>query len=451
MIELSTKEIAEAVGGRLIGDGDKIVKTVTTDSRKADSESLFVALKGEKFDGNDYLEDVDGVAGVALTQREAKVSYPIVVTDDSLVAFGRLAEYYSKSKTSLKLTVSLTGSVGKTTTKEMISSVLSTVYKTAYTKGNFNNHIGVPITLLSVEEEHEALVCEMGMNHKGELEYLTSMVDSDIALITNIGHSHIENLGSREGIRDAKLEILGGLKKDGTLIVNGDEPLLEAPPFDGRIIRVGTTASCDLWADNVQMNGDGVSYTLHTAEKEVKIRLSCTGRHNVMNSLFAIAVGQLAGIELDSIQVGLLNYKCVGLRQNIYEKNGVRVIADCYNAGIESMFAALTLMSELECKGRRIAVLADMLELGNMSDSAHESVGEKAADCKTDMVLTTGNAARLISRKASSKGTFTQHFDTKEELAAYLKENMQEGDTVLFKASHSMKLEDVISLADLEK
>lgn len=453
MIELSVEQIAAAVGGKIYGDGCLRVKAISTDSRKTDGETLFVALKGEKFDGNDFLESVDGKVGCALASRVAEVSYPLIVVEDTLEALTVLSKYYASNLTNTDVVVSLTGSVGKTTTKEMVSCVLSQKYNTAYTKGNFNNHIGVPLTLLSVEKEHEALVCEMGMNHKGELLHLSSLVRSDIALITNIGHSHIENLGSREGIRDAKLEILSGLKKDGTLILNGDEPLLEDVPFDGRIIRVGLSDGCDWWADAIDVFDDGVEYTLHSSHSTDtrRIKLSCTGQHNVMNSLFAIAVGRIAEVGFEEIQTGLLNYTPTGMRQNIYFKNGIRVIADCYNAGIESMNASLKVLSQLNCQGKRIAVLSDMLELGEISEKAHTDIGETVAVCGIDLLFTVGSASRFICERAKTLGVTALHFETKEQLSKELKDIISDGDTVLFKASHSMKLEEVISMTDLEK
>lgn len=450
MTEFSAKQIADIVGGELFGNGSVTVTGVSTDSRRVTENDVFVALRGERFDGNDFLADIDGRVGMAIAQRHEKVSYPLIVVKDSLEALTALAEYYAKKVMKTHVNLSVTGSVGKTTTKEMISSVLATTYKTAYTKGNLNNHIGVPLTLLSVEEDDGALVCEMGMSHKGEIAHLAGLLDSDVAVITNIGHSHIENLGSREGIRDAKLEILQGLKKGGTLIINGDEPLLDNVALDGRIIRVGLGEHCDLWADNIEMGESHVEYTLHANGKTYPITLSCTGRHNVINSLFAIATGLTVGIELSEIQKGLLNYKSVGMRQNIYFKNGVRVIADCYNAGIESMTASIRMLSELSCQGRRIAVLSDMLELGEVSEGAHLGVGSTVAETGIDLLFTVGEASRLISEKAGEMGVESRHFATKEELAKELKGTLKEGDTVLFKASRSMKLEEVIKLADLE-
>ena len=195
MTELKAGEIALVVGGKLYGNKNAVVNTVTTDSRKVTDKALFVALKGERFDGADFIKELEGKISVGISHRFEKVSYPLIVVEDTIEALGRLARYYVTEKVSPKLRVSLTGSVGKTTTKEMTSAVLSKEFNTHRTEGNYNNHIGVPMTLLSLEKEHEALVCEMGMNHKGELLYLTSLLPSDIAIITNIGHSHIENLG----------------------------------------------------------------------------------------------------------------------------------------------------------------------------------------------------------------------------------------------------------------
>lgn len=451
MTELSARQIANIVNGKLYGNGDVKLKTVSTDSRSTDTNTLFVALKGERFDGNDFLEAVDEITGCAIASRFAKVSYPLIVVENTLEALTSLSKYYAKNIMSTDLTVSLTGSVGKTTTKEMVSCVLAQKLPTACTKGNFNNHIGVPLTLLSVEKHHRALVCEMGMNHKGELLHLAGLVDSDVALITNIGHSHIENLGSREGIRNAKLEILAGLKKGGAVVINGDEPLLKDVRFDGRIIRVGYSDSCDIRADRIAVREEGLEYDLHTYGETRRMKLSCAGRHNVINSLFAVAVGILAEMSLDDIQAGLLNYAPTGFRQNIYFKNGIRVIADCYNAGIESMKASLEMMSELSCRGKRVAVLSDMLELGDISEKAHTEVGEAVAACRTDLLFTVGDAAKYIYEKAKTMGTTARHFDDKHRLAEELRVTLKEGDTVLFKASHSMKLEEVISLTGLEK
>lgn len=451
MTELSAGLICDIVGGTLFGAPSILVKGVTTDSRRVEKGDLFVALKGETFDGADFVKNLDGVECVAISSRFEDVSFPLIVVDDCLLALSKLAKYYIENIVHPNLILSLTGSVGKTTTKEMTSAVLSKKYTTARTSGNFNNHIGVPLTLLSVEDFHNALVCEMGMNHKGEISHLASLVKYDVAMITNIGFAHIENLGSREGIRDAKLEITEGLKKGGVLILNGDEPLLDDVTFDGKVIRVGFKEGLDVWAENIVMGQSTLEYTLHLNGESHTITLPCVGKHNVANSLFAVAAGIVAGVDIEDIKKGLLDYKSVGLRQKMYTKSGVTVIADCYNAGIESMTASLGMLSELEARGKKIAVLGDMLELGNVSESAHTQIGQKAYDSKIDVLLTYGTHTKHTHGKAQSLGMTAYHFDDKKELSESLLKIMEEGDTVLFKGSRGMALEEVISLSGLEE
>ncbi len=449
MVGITFEEIARIVDGDLHGDGNRVAFDICTDSRIAKERDLFVALRGERFDAHDFLPSLEGKIAGAIAERFIDISYPLIVVGDALEAMSALAKHMTREVVKPRISVALTGSVGKTTTKEMVSSVLSTTYNTTYTKGNLNNHIGVPLTLLSATEDTEALVCEMGMNHKGEIAHLASLVDTDIAIITNIGHSHIENLGSREGIRDAKLEILASLKSGGKLIINGDEPLLEGVSGDFEVVRVGLTPGLDVWADKIEMGERGVSYTLHTKDFEGVVSLTCIGRHNVMNSLFAVAVGLINNIDIHKIKEGLLHYKPVGMRQNIYVKRGIRVIEDCYNAGVESMKASLKMLSEFS--GRRIAVLSDMLELGEHSAKLHTEVGETTAEVRVDALYTVGKLSEITCGTARDKGVTAYHFDTKDSLADALKNDLREGDTVLFKASRSMKLEEVIALSDLEK
>ena len=449
MIPLTSKEIADIVGGKLIGDGTALVKSVTTDSRKAEKDALFVALKGERFDGADYLSSLEGRAAAAISHREEAVSYPLIVVEDTLEALTRLSRYHAAHIPALSKVVSLTGSVGKTTTKEMIYRVLNTKYNTLRTEGNLNNHIGVPLTLMTPASDTEALVVEMGMNHKGEIEHLTGLVDSDIAVITNIGHSHIENLGSREGIRDAKLEILQGLKKDGVLVINGEEPLLDID-YPVRTVKVGFDPCFDVWADNIKTEEDGVTFTAHTKDESTQIKLSIAGEHNVSNALLAIAVGIITGVSFECIKTGLLSYAPVGLRQMSYDKNGVTVIADCYNASLESTLASLKTLSQT-AKGRKIAVLGDMLELGDFSGEAHRRVGEGVFENRIDLLFTCGSLSETTSATADALGVRCAHFHDKESLSCELEKIIEKGDTVLFKASRSMKFERIISLAGLEK
>ncbi len=451
MTPLKARLICEIVKGKLYGNPDIEADKVITDSRKSEKGALFFALKGEKFDGADFLKELDGKISIAVSSRFEEVSYPLIVVEDTLLALQELSKYYIKNISKPEKVIALTGSVGKTTTKEMTAAVFETKFKTAKTSGNFNNHIGVPLTLLSCENDDKVLVTEMGMSNKGEISRLTSLVESDIAMITNIGHSHIENLGSRENIRDAKLEISEGLKKGGTLIINGEEPLLENVKVDGQIIRVGLHRGLEVWAENIEATYTGLKYTLHLFDKTQTVELSVLGEHNVMNSLFALTAGYISDIPLDIMIEGLKNYKPVGLRQNIYEKSGVTVIADCYNAGIESMCASLKLLSTLNSKGKRIAILGDMLELGTISKDAHQLVGQRVAENKIDMLFAFGKEAKAIYEKAKSLSVNALYFETKKELADKLKEIIKEGDTLLFKASRGMKFEEIIALLGLEK
>lgn len=448
MIPLKASDIRDIVGGTLIGSPDTLATSVITDSRKAEEGAMFVTIKGERADGADYLKSLDGKIAMALSHRYEEVSYPVIVVEDPIAALGILAKHYMENIVHPEKIITLTGSVGKTTTKEMVSAVVERKYKTAHTKGNLNSHIGTPITLLSVTDE-EALVCEMGMSHKGDISYLANMVKSDISIITNIGFAHIENLGSREAIRDVKLEITEGLKKEGTLIVNGDEPLLDG--VSGNVVRVGLKKGLDVYADDIEISDTSVSYTLYAFGKTDRVTLPCNGKHNVVNSLFAVAVGILLGLELDEIKKGLSGYKTVGLRQNIYEKSGVKVIADCYNAGIESMTAALSLLGDIKAEGKKIAVLGDMLELGDVSEKIHKAVGEMTYENKINLLLTFGKRAEDISSVARNLGVETIHFETKKELAEGVKENLEKGDVILFKASRGMEFEEVIALSGLEK
>lgn len=448
MVALKAGLIAEIVGGELLGNPESVAYSVTTDSRKAEKDALFIALKGENFNGEDFLKDLEGRASVAISTKKEDVSYSLIIVKDTLEALTALSSYYINKIAPPKFVVSLTGSVGKTTTKEMTASVLEEKYKTKRTLGNLNNHIGVPLTLLSFDKEDEVLVVEMGMSHKGEISHLASLVNSDVAMITNIGHSHIENLGSRENIRDAKLEITEGLKEEGTLIINGDEPLLKDLSVSS--LTVGFGEDLDLWADSVEMFEDHLSYKLHVNSESYDIELPCVGRHNVTNSLFAVAVGLISGISIDDIRKGLLNYRSIGLRQKIYKKCGVTVIADCYNAGLESMKASLSMLSELNEGSRKIAVLGDMLELGGVSKSAHETVGKAAYDCGVNLLLTYGNESEKTHETAKRLGVDAYHFHDKDELTKKLTSEMKEGDTLLFKGSRGMKLEEIIATAGLE-
>ncbi|MBE6608469.1 MAG: UDP-N-acetylmuramoyl-tripeptide--D-alanyl-D-alanine ligase [Ruminococcaceae bacterium] len=450
---LYLSEIAEMAQGSFHAgslDNDVEIKAITTDSRvKADS-SVFIALVGEKFDGHDYVGKAfeNGAVCAVVDHIPQNADGTYIVVEDTKKALGIIAKAY-KNKLS-PLTVAVTGSVGKTTTKEFIYAVLSEKYSVLKTEGNFNNDIGLPMTLLGLSPENDAAVLEMGMSHFGEIEYLSKIAAPNIAVITMIGRSHIENLGSREGIRDAKLEIRKGLQHDGVLILNGDEPLLE--DINGAIYVAENNKFADYVIDNVIEGENGCAFDLsYNGERVESLTIPAVGRHNVMNAAFAFAVGVTAGMGEFEIRRGLMNFRNTGLRQNIYDLNGKTIIADCYNASPESMKASVKVLTDVARRknARTVAVLGDMKELGNYSAEAHIEVGRVVADSKVDMLFTFGMLASDIAGAASEcgvKNIFIFEENEYKEIAAAIKENTLDGDVILFKASRAMALEKVIEL-----
>lgn len=453
MMTLTLSEIARVVDGELFGNGEKIVCGISTDSRKISPEEIFVALRGERFDGHDFIPELWGKCSAVITEEPAP-DFDGVLVDDTLKALGVLSAYWKK-KVNPRFTVGVTGSVGKTTTKEMIACVLNKKYKTHCTAGNFNNHIGVPITLIRIEKDSEAVVCEMGMSAKGEIEYLSGLVRPNLAVITNIGTSHIEVLGSREGILDAKLEILSGMEKGSTIILDGDEPLfrtekIQARLADFNVVYVGFDSGCDLYPLDIYKGNEHISFDVISENKEFRVKVPAIGDHFIKNTLFAVAVGLACGVSEEDIKNGILSYSPSGLRQKIYSKNSIRVIADCYNASPESMDASLKVLNQFE--GRKIAVLGDMLELGDLAQSAHRKVGKTAVELGADKIFTYGKVSYHIMLGAWEAGMEKENAVNSidpQGLAELLKEELKPGDTVLFKASRKMKLEEIIALCDL--
>ena len=432
-------EIAKATGGILFGSGDARSTSISTDSRRIEKDALFIAIRGERFDGNAYIPAAfESGAKIVIGNVDAEVpeGCAYIKTEDSILALGSLAAYH-RSKFSIPL-AGVTGSVGKTTTKEMIGAVLSRRFNTLKTSGNFNNAIGLPLTVLSVTEDHEAAVIEMGMSARGEIAYLTKIAAPTFAVITNIGLSHIENLKTQENIRDAKLEITEGLREGGVLFVNGDDPFLkEASPKGVRVVRFGfDNSDCDILGKVLSDDSFSVGGTVFT--------VPVGGRHNLYNGLAAYSVGKALELSDKEIGEGLLLYKPDGIRQSEIEiRKGVTVICDYYNASPASMRASLEMLSKGEAK-RRIAVLGDMLELGEISEVCHREVGEAAGEFGADMVLGVGKHAAALVAAAKEKGVGeTKHFADNPSLSAYLSEILREGDRVLIKGSHGMKMEEI--------
>lgn len=418
---------------------------VCTDTRKIQPGSLFVCLRGERFDGHSFASQAAQLGAAALlVDHPVDADVPQLVVTDTGKALLQLAGWYRR-RFQLPV-VGLTGSVGKTTTKEFIALVLGAKYNTLKTQGNLNNEIGVPQMLFRLEDSHTAAVIEMGMNHFGEISRLTRAVAPTVGLITNIGVSHIENLGSRAGILQAKLEILEGMAPDAPLIVNIDNDMLRTVKLGDRPLLTFAIddQSADFTATDIAEQGSTTTFTVHHSTFTQPVTIPTVGIHNVYNALAAMAVGYVTGVNPAAAASALANYVPAGMRQNLVQVGGVQVIEDCYNASPDSMRAALQTLGKLPVH-RRYAVLGAMLELGDYAKEAHTQVGKMAAENGIDGVLAYGADAAYIVEAAKQAGLENARlFDTKEALAQSLAQQVQPGDGVLFKGSRGMHLEDVM-------
>lgn len=418
---------------------------VCTDTRKIQPGSLFVCLRGERFNGHSFASQAAQLGAAALlVDHPVDADVPQLVVTDTGKALLQLAGWYRR-RFQLPV-VGLTGSVGKTTTKEFIALVLGAKYNTLKTQGNLNNEIGVPQMLFRLEDSHTAAVIEMGMNHFGEISRLTRAVAPTVGLITNIGVSHIENLGSRAGILQAKLEILEGMAPDAPLIVNMDNDMLRTVKLGDRPLLTFAIddQSADFTATDIAEQGSTTTFTVHHSTFTQPVTIPTVGIHNVYNALAAMAVGYVTGVDPAAAASALANYVPAGMRQNLVQVGGVQVIEDCYNASPDSMRAALQTLGKLPVN-RRYAVLGAMLELGDYAKEAHTQVGKMAAENGIDGVLAYGADAAYIVEAAKQAGLENARlFDTKESLAQSLAQQVQPGDGVLFKGSRGMHLEDVM-------
>lgn len=435
---INLKWAAQWCGGTVLPEYEEVAFSGSNfDSRMLEPGELFVALRGAR-DGHDFIPAALEKGAAAVLGERQLPGVPMIVVPDSLTAYQQIAAGWRRIFPGR--VIGLTGSVGKTTTKEMTAAVCSAVLKTQWTQKNFNNDLGVPKTLLDLDLNSEVAVVEMGMNHFGELSRLTRLALPQVAVITNIGSMHIENLGSREGICRAKLEILEGLDPNGVAVLNGDEPLLRAAAPQCRTLWFGLGEDNDLRAEEIRLTESGSAFTAVGFGKRIPVELPVPGAHNVMNALAALLAARCVRIPLGAAAQALRYFRNTGDRLRIYDRAGYTVIADCYNAGPESMAAALTVLADRPVQGRRMAVLGDMLELGDHAPAAHRAVGEQAARA-ADLVLAYGPLSRELAAAAGEKA---RHFETREALLEALKSEAKPGDTILFKASHGMHLEEVL-------
>ena len=412
------------------------------DTRRLAAGELFVALKGQR-NGHDFARAaIDLGAAAVLASEPLEENIPAIYADDTLSALQSIAAAW-RERLHCKV-IGITGSVGKTTTKEMVAAVLEQRYRTVKTVQNFNNDIGVPVMLLSIPPDCETAVLEMGMNHFGELSVLTRLARPDLALITNVGTMHIENLGSREGILKAKLEILEGLQPNGRIIFCGDNDLLSREAARYGALTFGLSEGCTVRGGNVTGGDERTEFTVTAGETHFDVTLPLSGTHNVLDALAAAAVGLELGVTPSEIAAALRDFRNTGHRQRRLTLGGVHVIDDCYNAGPESMRAALNVLQQTE--GRHIAVLGGMLELGDYAPQAHFEVGAYAVG-RAEMLFAYGDNSAFFVRGARENGmTRAESYDSHEALFAALREALCSGDTVLIKGSRGMHMERILEL-----
>lgn len=439
------KEILEATKGQLLsGDINQDIHGFTQDTRQIQQGDMYIPLKGEKADGHDYIEQafLMGASSI-LTEKEVNYSDKnVILVKDTFKAMNDMASYLRQHRP-VKV-VGITGSVGKTSTKDMIYSVVSTQYKTLKTLGNYNNHIGLPLTILRHQDE-EVMILEMGMNHLGEIRHLTHIACPDVCAITNVGTAHIGELGSRENILKAKMEIVEGFQDKGTLVINDDNDMLHTVSSkEYTLVRIGQNDGCDLKAYHVDLRLEESYFDVDYQGQTYHVHVPVSGEHFVYNALIAIAIGLTLGIDMEDCIQGVENFELTKNRMDIVTlKDDIKIIDGTYNANLDSMKSSLNVLAQY--KTRKIAILADMLELGDYEQSLHEEVGQHVTDKNIDELLCVGKASSYIVQKAKELGmSHAYHFENNQDLMDYLDELLEEKDVVLIKGSNGMHLKEVV-------
>ena len=433
-------------------DENLIVTGITTDSRKISEGVLFIALKGENFNGEDFVEDAftKGATAAIVSKNFSKEisGGAIIKVDDTLKAYQKIAAYW-RDKFNIPI-VAITGSTGKTTTKDLTAAVLSELGKILKTSANFNNEIGVPLTLLELDETHKAAVVEIGMRGLGQIEELAKIVKPNIAIVTNVNETHIELLGSMENIAKAKAELVEAIPSGGAVILNADNPYTAAMKNlvkpGVKIFTHGIEHPADLKADNVSITGGSTVFDLTYQGKIYHFDLPLIGRHNISNALAATAAGLFVGLDFDQIRYGISTLVTTKMRFEVIRRDGIIIVNDAYNASPASMRASIKTAAEVY-DTRKIAVFGDMFELGDISEKVHREVGEYLAANNFEILITVGELGKFIAEGAKSAGMEKVFVtDSHEDAAKTLRGILHYDDVVLFKASHGMHLEKVIEL-----
>ena len=441
---MTAREIALGLGYEL--DDDQIITNISTSSKEIDDETIFVAIIGERFDGHKFVGEAiqkgAKYAVVSSYSEDAPKEKQLLVSDTKQAMIDIASVY--RSKFDVKL-IGVTGSVGKTTTKEMIACVLNSKYETLKNEGNFNNEIGMPKTIFKLTPKHEMAVVEMGMCGFGEIEALSLAARPAIGVITNIGVSHIERLGSRNNILKAKLEILKGMEKGSPIVYCGDNDLLDSCDFDGYtaysygIDNIKST----VYAEHINQIDGETFFKIVMGEESYNAKIPAIGKHNVLDAVCAFLVGVLCGVAPEDAADALSMYKPSGMRQNIVNFHGYKIIEDCYNASPDSMHAAIKAYNQMEVSGKKYLVLSDMLELGENAEEKHEEVGSFARAHGNFILLATGEMGERYVEGFGDEEK-AHYFKTKDQLFDYILDNIKKGDSLWFKASRNSRLEDVI-------
>lgn len=449
---LTVKELVLASEGKLLsGNENDYISDIVIDSRKASKENVFVAIIGENLDGHKFIKSAYENGCKTFIKNESS-SINLDSSDINLIevkntelALGMIAKYY-KEKFDIPY-IGVTGSVGKTTTRDMIYSAVSSKFNTLKNQGNLNNHFGVPLTLFNLDKSYECAVIEMGMSGFNEIEYLAKIVNPHIGVISNIGLSHIENLGSQEGILKAKMEITTNFNSSDILIVNGDDALLSKLKNKNHnfILKTfGFNKDNDIYCESYDMDETETKFICNINGVKDEILIPAVGEHNIYNAMSAILVGISLGIKIEQIKEGLKNFKATKMRLDILKNDKMTIINDAYNASPDSMNAALKILKLY--KERKVAILGDMFEMGEVSEYGHKIVGKEAAN-SVDILITIGKDSKFISDEARENGLEQKniyHFENKEKALEKIDNIIKEKDVVLVKASRGMKLEEVV-------
>ena len=443
-MELTLREVIEAINGKILIQKKEEFNSLSIDTRRIEENNIYLAIKGETFNGNNFVEEAfKKGASIAIVDEVLfdieKASGTVILVENTLSALLELANYYRK-KLNLKV-VGITGSCGKTSTKDLVAGFLSAKYKVFKTKGNFNNQIGLPLMILELDSSHDVAVLEMGMSDLNEIDLLAKTAMPDLAIITNIGLSHIENLKTQENIFKAKMEIVNYFNENNTLIINCEDKFLSQ--IDNKcfeIFKIGYNCEYDVFASNIILEEDKTIFTANYKGESSEFIIPMAGKHNVLNSLLAIGASLKLGLSFEEMKSGIKNIKATSMRLQVIKKDNITIIDDCYNASPDSMKSALDVLSAYK-EGRKIAILGNMNELGHKSFDSHKEVGSYAKD-KVDNLIVIGDYIEAYSEGYAKEKIIK--FKTQEEFIENIKNTISLNDVILVKASRGVKFENIV-------